>query len=279
MLRQDQRHRRRPILSCSVLLIAILVNGFVPISVSHTAAANKMPPSNYAASPAMKYPELRPGTTTTIEYEDDGTSIRSVPAIMTYVTKETDLIELTRLIDGSDTGFQGASWETRPVRICNAAGAAKDGRPVLHRHGFELQRHLFEPRELDFLDTEQVVDQYYPSVEGFLKAFLGDRVAVVKAFDHNIRIQQDDNESQGPLQLKNTGGTGSTTQQPIGVVHGDYTLVRLLEVVEDSHFVSNLIPTTCRLLLSHSQYLRYQLHNASNIWPNHPSSMMSCVRS
>jgi hypothetical protein len=87
-----------------------------------------------------------------------------------------------------------------------------------------LQQHPFTPQDIDFFDTEQVVNQYYPATEQFLKDFLGEKVAVVKAFDHNIRIQQVD-DSQDPPPLKNTGGTGSTAQQPIGVVHGDYTLI------------------------------------------------------
>ncbi len=204
-----------------LVLVVALVSGFLPFLPSHAA---KMAPLNYAASPSMRLPELDQ-TGTTIEYDtDDQSLVRSVPAVMTYVTKDTELVQLTRLVDGSDTGIQGARWESTPVRIYNGATGAVDDRPNLHRHGFELQQHPFTPRDIDFLDSEQVIDRYYPATEQFLKDFLGEKVAVVKAFDHNIRIQRDDDgSSQSPQPSKNTSGSASTARQPVSVVHGDYT--------------------------------------------------------
>jgi hypothetical protein len=61
-----------------------------------------------------------------------------------------------------------------------------------------------------------VVDRYYPLCRNLLKNHLGDDVQVY-AFDHNVRS----NAARRELENAN----GAAVQEPLGVVHADYTLV------------------------------------------------------
>lgn len=148
--------------------------------------------------------------------QDDGT-IRSVPTKMNYVTPDTIKIDVRRDVSGCDSIYEGAKWDAVTVAIHNARACGTLF--TLEEHGFELQNSPVSP-DIDFMDTEGVIDQYYPACESLLRSVLGkDKVATVKAFDHNIRISSDD---FGPNLKK---GGQAKAQVPLGIVHGDYTQI------------------------------------------------------
>lgn len=143
----------------------------------------------------------------------DGQNIVCVPAKMNYVSRNTKAAHVRRNVAGDDdeTEFnEGANWVATEVSVQNARGQSK----TLERHGFELVTEPIFP--IDFLNTEDVIENYYPTCESLLKKHFGDGV-IVKAFDHNIRINS---ASGNPLK----GAGGAKTQTPLGIVHGDYTM-------------------------------------------------------
>jgi hypothetical protein len=114
--------------------------------------------------------------------------------------------------DGSDSGLHG-------VTMCRQAADVVDARrlrqrPTLERHGFELlDRPLVDPG-LDFYDQSQVLLSYYPACERLLEHRTGARAF---AFDHNLR------SARGKQAQRRIAG-GQQVQEPIHMVHGDYTL-------------------------------------------------------
>jgi hypothetical protein len=144
----------------------------------------------------------------------EGQRIVYVPSKMNYVSSNTQEVNVRRNVAGDDDGMEfneGANWVATEVNIQNARGQNK----TLETNGFEL---VTEPiSKVDFLNTEDVIDNYYPSCENLLKKHFGEGV-IVKAFDHNIRI----NNSSKDHQLKGAGE--AKTQTPLGIVHGDYTM-------------------------------------------------------
>jgi hypothetical protein len=169
----------------------------------------------------------------------------------------SEIIHVTRLSTGDDDGPH-CNWNAITTRVWNArrlfsssssSSSTHDNhhRLLLHVTGFDiveskLPSHLYS---MDFLDSWQVVNQYYPTCESLVKDYLESQfmndnhhnhhhdnvipnkqnLCFVKAFDHNIRIQQDSSSptvvSKKDRILKNGGG--SKVQHPIAVVHGDYT--------------------------------------------------------
>jgi hypothetical protein len=131
-----------------------------------------------------------------------------------------------RDISGVDTIYEGAEWDAVEVSVHNArlSNPAKN----LDQHGFQLVKQAVHSGDIDFLNTNDVIDRYYPDCEQLLKKILGeDKVEDIKAFDHNIRI----NSSTFGPELK--GGGGSKAQVPLGIVHGDYTSVSAPKRAED----------------------------------------------
>lgn len=167
----------------------------------------------------------------------------------------SEIIHVTRLPTGDDDGPH-CHWNAITTRVWNARRLFSSNHhdnnhcPLLHVTGFDLVEsklpsHLYY--SMDFLDSLQVVNQYYPTCESLVKDYLERSHCImnddhhhsvlpnkqnpcfVKAFDHNIRIQQDSlsmtttavsNNKEDRI-LKNGGG--SKVQHPIAVVHGDYT--------------------------------------------------------
>jgi hypothetical protein len=130
---------------------------------------------------------------------------------MNYVTPDTVEISIRRNLEGCGSGFEGVQWDPAEVHVINARGMPK----TLDVHGFELVEDLVDA--IDYLDLDQVTDNYYPHCENLIRKVLSPNVDVVKAFDHNIRISSDSHGQE----LKGSGG--SKAQVPIGEVHGDYT--------------------------------------------------------
>ena len=178
--------------------------------------------SSSASSSA--YPQILPSENPIVDRSngDADSSLISVTGRMNYVTPDTNQIDIHRHKDGTDSGMQGATWQPVDLPIANGRLLQKK----LHQHGYQLV-DLTQEEKLnentahvnDFLDTNQVIDNYYPICEQLLQKILGPDVEVAKAFDHNIRISREDKQEE----LK--GGGGSKAQVPIGMVHGDYTKV------------------------------------------------------
>lgn len=186
-----------------IRVISILVAAIQCIS-SAMAAPDKL-------KKGLPYPPVQPADGMEPVHDADG-SVVTVPTKMNYVTVDTTVAHVYRDISGSDSGFTEAEWDPTNVEVHNARSLGKK----IHEHGFELLQEPI-PKSVDFLDTEQVIDDYYPHCEAILKEALGDKVALVKAFDHNIRI------STGTVGKKLKGGGEAKAQVPLGLVHGDYT--------------------------------------------------------
>ena len=159
----------------------------------------------------LPYPAIQQADNLEIVHDADG-SLVSVLTKMNYVTPATTVAHIHRDISGSDSGFRDVAWEPTSLQVHNARPLDKK----LHENGFELVNKAI-PKPVDFLNTEQVINDYYPHCEALLKEVLGDKVAIVKAFDHNIRL------SSGSVGAKLKGGGEARAQVPLGIVHGDYT--------------------------------------------------------
>jgi hypothetical protein len=162
-----------------------------------------------------------------IQYYDDGSTIKSINTKTNYVTSNTKETIVRRDVTGIDSGYELGDGAWDPVEV-----TIKNGRPrqkTLDEHGYQLIDSKIN-KNIDFMDTNDVIDKYYPECEQLLKDTLvknNNRIADVKAFDHNIRITSD---TFGP-ELK--GGVGSKAQFPLGMVHADYTTVSSIRRVED----------------------------------------------
>ena len=119
---------------------------------------------------------------------------------------------LQRHSDGSDSGVQGLVTSRAEVDIIDARRARV--RPTLERHGFELLDHVLADAGLDFYDNRQVLRRYYPECERLVGRHTGARAF---AFDHNVR------SARGKKSRRHIAG-GQRVQEPIHMVHGDYTL-------------------------------------------------------
>ncbi len=129
-----------------------------------------------------------------------------------------------RLADGADEPWVGADLEAHTLPIRDARALPSGDHLVLHRNGFERRVDPMGRGLPDFLDHEDVVRRYYPRCAGLVQDAIGaDRVV---AFDHNIRSAS--GSAQG---LRIRGGQG--IQQPISVVHGDYTLTSAPQRLRD----------------------------------------------
>jgi hypothetical protein len=150
---------------------------------------------------------------------------------MNYVSSGTQEISTRRDIGGSDSVLSGAIWEPTLVRVSNAR-LGTDGdvnnRLTLDENGFELwsndQVKYPMLTQIDFLDQDQVVNQYYPMCEQVVKEALQSQkdsspIACLFAFDHNVRSKE--KTSFGTI--KSTSKSEAQIQNPAGLVHADYT--------------------------------------------------------
>ncbi|MXW93482.1 MAG: hypothetical protein F4114_09355 [Rhodospirillaceae bacterium] len=129
-----------------------------------------------------------------------------------------------RDLDGSDSGFEGIDLEPREMKIVDARTLAPGERLTLTANGFELLDRPMARPELDFLDHEAVVRDYYPDCAAIVQAATG--AATVVAFDHNIR------SASGKSDKRRIAG-GQQVQGPAHVVHGDYTLTSAPQRLRD----------------------------------------------
>ena len=139
--------------------------------------------------------------------------------------------------DGSDAQWRGVDLVKQEMEVHDARGFTGAARPVLDRHGFELVDQPLPNNDIDFLDNEQVLRDYYPHCEHVIREATGARI--VAAFDHNVR-------SAAGKQSKTRIDGGQQVQGPAHVVHGDYTLTsapqRLRDLTEPPKANDTLAP-------------------------------------
>lgn len=114
--------------------------------------------------------------------------------------------------DGSDSGLHGVVLSRQGADVVDAR-QLRD-RPTLAGHGFELLERPLEDPKLDFYDHQQVLQRYYPECVRLVERHTGARAF---AFDHNVR------SVQGKKSQRRIAG-GQQVQEPLHMVHGDYTL-------------------------------------------------------
>lgn len=116
--------------------------------------------------------------------------------------------------DGNDFGTVGMSLAEKEMEVCDARGLSGEERLTCHVNGFELLDAPLKDENFDFLDHENVVRNYYGQCAGLVAERTGGRAY---AFDHNIR------SASGKQSRKRITG-GQHVQEPLQLVHGDYTL-------------------------------------------------------
>ncbi|KAI0557301.1 hypothetical protein FGB62_320g017 [Gracilaria domingensis] len=116
--------------------------------------------------------------------------------------------------DGNDGIMQGVVYDRRKVTIRNARTVSADSKPSLERNGFQLI-HKSPTQDFNFLDNNEVVQHYYKECVRVVQKETGARY--VAAFDHNVR------SAGGKADEKRITG-GQPVQDPVHIVHGDYTL-------------------------------------------------------
>ena len=117
--------------------------------------------------------------------------------------------------DGSDALWEGADLEPRDMPVHDARRLEATEQRTLAYNGFELLARPLATPNLDFLDHDQVVRNYYPRCAEVVREVSG--ANFVAAFDHNIR------SAAGKNSKRRIEG-GQQVQGPALVVHGDYTL-------------------------------------------------------
>jgi len=115
--------------------------------------------------------------------------------------------------DGSDSGMQGVLKENRVIDIRDGRRLTGAERLTARTNGFELLARPISS-EINFLDQNQVVNNYYGQCAEIVQEAVGGRAF---AFDHNIR------SAQGKQSKQRISG-GQQVQGPAQIVHGDYTL-------------------------------------------------------
>jgi hypothetical protein len=117
--------------------------------------------------------------------------------------------------DGSDSGTAGVLIERREVTVHDARRLAGEAPLTLASNGFEILSRPLGRVDLDFLQHEQVVREYYRDCARVVREATGGARAF--AFDHNLR------SAQGKKSGRRIEG-GQQVQAPAHIVHGDYTL-------------------------------------------------------
>lgn len=144
---------------------------------------------------------------------NDKKTIRSVTSSMNYCASHVTDVHVRRDLGGTDSELVGASWLPCKINIQNGRLSKKP--PTLDKSGFQLVSSPLAPdHTINFKDSDSVIDNYYPICEKLVQKMTG--CATVHAFDHNVRVSGSElRDQQGNTVL----------QQPIGVVHNDYTHV------------------------------------------------------
>ena len=116
--------------------------------------------------------------------------------------------------EGNDGPAVGVDLARHEMKVSNARLRPFSLPPTLERNGFELLDRPFKNTDVDFLDLQQIVGDYYPRCEQLVEDVVGQRAF---AFDHNVR------SVLGKKQETRIAG-GQPVQRPLHLVHGDYTL-------------------------------------------------------
>jgi hypothetical protein len=86
--------------------------------------------------------------------------------------------------DGSDAGWQGASFADLRVPVRNARLLKAEDRRTVVANGFELLDRSVSTASIDFLDHSDVVRNYYPQCAEIVRETTG---AQAFALDHSVR--------------------------------------------------------------------------------------------
>ena len=89
---------------------------------------------------------------------------------------------LRRNADGSDSELEGVVFDERQVTVRNARLLEGDQRRTVEKNGFELVFRPLAHPDLDFLDHQDVIHNYYRECEQLVQEVTG--AARVVAFDH-----------------------------------------------------------------------------------------------
>ena len=182
--------------------------------------------SNAKGTASSVWPTIELPLNPAVQY-DDNHVVQAVESLLNYCDDHVTHMQTRRDLGGTDSALEGASWIAPRVMIRNAR--LDDRGNLLDRHGFQLVSHhplstagSATKRRIDFTDSDDVIDHYYPLCEQLLKETLSNTAnlspppTVVRAFDHNVRVSGS--------QSRDEQGT-TVLQQPVGVVHNDYTHV------------------------------------------------------
>lgn len=216
----------------------------------HSIAVSVNPNYSNAKKPKLSpWPRIQPlPTKETTDYYDLTTATTTsnsnknnkvVKGVMNYCASHVTAVQTRRDLGGTDGTLEGAEWVHEIVKVRNARLAKEVVK--LDTHGFQLLHSPIKVKKKEdtkeedklsvmdlFLDSDQVVDLYYPQCELLVKQLTG--ASTVCAFDHNIRssgragsqLQQQSKEDE---KKKSNGNSQAVIQQPAGVVHNDYTHV------------------------------------------------------
>ena len=125
--------------------------------------------------------------------------------------------------DGNDFGTVGLDLNKVEVNVYDARTLSVDARHTCDSSGFELLDAPLLDENIDFLDHAAVVHDYYVQCAQLVSDSTGGRAY---PFDHNIR------SISGKESEKRIAG-GQQVQEPIHLVHGDYTLVSAPQRLRD----------------------------------------------
>lgn len=123
-------------------------------------------------------------------------------------------VKMRRDADGSDSEMEGVLLSKNTMSVANGRDTSSRLRRSLTANGFELVQRPLLDDDLDFFDHQKLVQDYYPQCEAIVAQATGARAY---AFDHNVR------SVQGKKAQRRISG-GQQVQEPLHLVHGDYTL-------------------------------------------------------
>mmetsp|Transcript_59406 Transcript_59406/g.66483 ORF Transcript_59406/g.66483 Transcript_59406/m.66483 type:complete len:360 (-) Transcript_59406:136-1215(-) len=174
-------------------------------------------PSSSSSWPEMKLPPSTDHLRITDEHNTETDApVDAVPAIMNFVTADTEAPFTRRDASGTDHAMEGLTWDAAQITIRN--GRLENNALTLDKNAFQLVESADIPQELDYYNQQHVIDLYYPHCQKLLQQHLG-KDTLVYAFDHNVR-----SNALRRRDLDNSNGV-AVVQNPLGVVHADYTKV------------------------------------------------------
>lgn len=132
-------------------------------------------------------------------------------------------VYLRRDADGNDSDMTGVDLDPVDQALIDARRLPADQQPDLFNNGFELLDAAPGIRQLDYFDQQQVVSRYYADCVRIVEQATG---GTAYAFDHNLRSATD---KQSGKRIRG----GQQVQQPIQMVHGDYTLTSAPQRLQD----------------------------------------------